>query len=323
MRSLRSIESINYEIGLKELQALVSVADLGSFRRAAAELGYTQSALSHQIATLEHKLAAQLFLRPGGRGAVKLTLAGEAACRRARRTLSEARAIFADIEDSAGGERVPVRVGVTQTIAAEIMPPALRDFRQVHPGAEVLLNEVDGDEVVLAGLGSGRYDLGFVNTTEPDERVEMVPVSEDRWVILTQRGGPIDREEPPSLDVLDGVDLVAWTRRWRAQRELEELMSRRGVHPRIVYRTDDNLALQRLVAAGLGHACVGQLSVLRAIDVSLTWIVPYDNLASHPIVLCVPSGLTLRPTVGALVAAIRAQAPRLSRAEPSLPSVSS
>ncbi|MBV8216917.1 MAG: LysR family transcriptional regulator [Solirubrobacterales bacterium] len=310
MRPVRSSDSITFEIGLKELQALVCVADLGSFRRAATELGFTQSALSHQVATLENKLGHQLFVRPGGRGGVKLTVAGEAACRRARRTLSEARAMFADIEESGGAERAQIRVGVTQTIAAEIMPPALREFREVHPAVEVTLSEVDGDEVVLNGLGSGKFDLGFVNTQAPDERVEMLPVTEDRWVILTRRGSALSASERPGLDVLDGADLVAWTRRWRAQRELEDILNRRGIVPRIAYRTDDNLALQRLVAAGLGDACVGELSVLRAVDASLTWLVPADALGSHPIVLCHPRGQTPRPAVSTLIAAIRAQAPR-------------
>ena len=57
----------------------------------------------------------------------------------------------------------------------------------------------------------------------------------------------------PGFDALDGLDLVAWTQRWRVQVELEDAWSRRGISPRIVYRTDDNLALQRLVAAGLGQ----------------------------------------------------------------------
>jgi len=311
VQSVRSADSINYDIGLRELQALICVADLGSFRRAAIELGYTQSALSHQVATLEQKLGHQLFIRPGGRGAVKLTPAGEAACRRARRTLSEARAIFSDIDESEGGERLQIRVGVTQTSAGEIMPPALREFREVHAGVEVVLTEVDSDEVVLNGLGSGKLDLGFVNSLAPDERVDKVQITEDRWVILTRRGSTISGMDRPGLDVLDGTDLVAWTRRWRTQRELEDLLSRRGVTPRIVYRTDDNLALQRLVAAGLGHACVGQLSVLSAIDASLTWLAPSEALGSHPIVLCYPRAYSPRPAVATLVAAIRAQAPRL------------
>ena len=77
--------SIDKGVGLRELRALLAVADLGSFRRAATELGYTQSSISHQVATLERALGTELFTRPGGRGAVKLTSSGTAAYRRARR----------------------------------------------------------------------------------------------------------------------------------------------------------------------------------------------------------------------------------------------
>lgn len=288
------------------------MADSGSFRRAAVELGYTQSALSHQVASLERKLGRELFVRPGGRGAVKLTVAGEAACRRARRALSEARAVLADVEEADRGERLQVRVGVTQTIAAEIMPPALRQFREVHPGVEVTLSEVDGDEVVLDGLVRGKLDLGFVHTLAPDERVEMTPITEDRWVILTRRGSALSSLGRPGLAALDGTDLVAWTRRWRLQRDLEEHLRQRGIAPRIVYRTDDNLALQRLVAAGLGDACVGYLSVRRAVDASLTWLEPRDSLASHPITLCYARGRPLRAAVSALIATVRAQVAQLA-----------
>ncbi len=309
--SLRSMESINTQLGFRELEAFVTVADVGSFRRAADELGFTQSALSHQIASLERKLGHQLFLRPGGRGAVRLTPAGEAACRRARRALGEARAIVADIEESGRGERPRIRVGVTQTVASEIMPPALREFREVHPGVEVVLSEIDGDDVVLNELASGRLDLGFVDDLPDDRRVDSVAVAEDRWVILNRRGSAISERDRPGLEVLDGTDLVAWTRRWRSQRELEDLLERRGIAPRIVYRTDDNLALQRLVAVGLGNACVGNLSVLRAVDPSLGWIVPRDAGSAHPILVCWPRTSHLPSAVPALVAAIRSQAPQL------------
>jgi DNA-binding transcriptional LysR family regulator len=306
----RSIGSINVEVALKELQAFVAIADLGSFRRAATELGYTQSALSHQVATLERKLGRRLFSRPGGRAAVQLTPAGEAAYRRARRALGEADAIMADIEAAERGERLRIRVGVSQTTASEIMPSALRDFREVHPGVEVILSEVDSDEALMSALGHGRLDLGFAHTTEPEDGIEAILVTEDPWVILTRRDSPIAEVEHPSFDVLDGIELVAWTRRWRGQRELEEAFGQRGIAPRIVYRTDDNVTLQRLVAAGLGDACVGYLSARLPIDSSVTWLIPHDQLSPRPVVLCYPRRRDLTPAVSALIAAIRARAPR-------------
>lgn len=149
-----------------------------------------------------------------------------------------------------------------------------------------------------------------MHNPEPDDRIETIPIFEDPWVILTRRDSLIADIERPSFDLLDGVDVVAWSRRWRIQVELEEAWNRRGIAPRIVYRTDDNLALQRLVAAGLGHACVGRLAARRAVDSSLTWLSPRDLLSTRLIGVCYSSRRELTPAVSALVAAIRAQAPR-------------
>src|ERR1700733_10205291 len=256
MSHLRSIQPIKNGLGLRELQAVLAVQELGSCRRAAAALGYTQSALSHQVSALEAALGQPLFHRPGGRAAVWLTPAGEAVCRRARRALSEVEAVAPDAEQAARGEIVRVRVGVTQTTAAEIMPAALRAFRDDHPGVEVVLVAADDPDTSRAALRRGELDLAFSYNPESDEYVEAVAVLADPWVILTRRDSTIAGLEHPGLGVRDRRALVAWPRRWRGQAELEDTWARRGLAPKIVYRTDDNLALQRLVAAGVGPACI-------------------------------------------------------------------
>ena len=216
MNGLRSIYPIKTGLGLRELRAVLAVAELGSFRRAAADLGYTQSALSHQVSALEAALGRSLFRRPGGRGQVQLTPAGEAVCRRARRALGEVDAMAADAEEAERGQTVRVRVGVSQTAAAEIMPPALRAFRDEYPGVEVVLSGID-DSSGADALRRGRLDLAFINNPEPDDLIEAVPVLEDSWVILTRRDSAIAELPRPGFDVLDGVDLVAWTHRWQGQ----------------------------------------------------------------------------------------------------------
>jgi DNA-binding transcriptional LysR family regulator len=311
MSQLRSIWMIKNGLGLRELRAVLAVAELGSFRRAAAELGYTQSALSHQVAALETALGLPLFHRPGGRGQVRLTPAGEAACRRARRVLSEVEAVAADAEEAERGESVRLRVGVSQTAAAEIMPAALRAFRGEHPGVEVVLIEADESDDTAGrwdALRKGDFDLAFSRSLEPDEFVDVIPLLEDPFVILTRRDSAIAELERPGFEVLDGLEVVAWTHRWRAQLELEEAWERRGIAPKIVYRTDDNLALQRLVAAGLGQACIGRLAARRAVDPALTWLSPREPLSKREIVLCYPRHRQMTATALALIAAIRAQA---------------
>ena len=297
--------SIKNGLGLRELRAVLAVAELGSFRRAAAELGYTQSALSHQVSALEAALGRPLFNRPGGRGQVRLTPAGEAVCRRARRALNEIGAISADAEEAEQGERIRLRVGVSQTTAAEIMPLALQAFRADHPSVEVVLTDTE-DSAVADALSQGRLDLAFAFNPEPDGRIDAVPVINDPWVILTRRDSAIGDMDHPGFDVLDGLDVVAWTRRWPAQVALEDAFRQRGIAPQIVYRTDDNLALQRLVAAGLGHACIGRLAARRAVDPALTWLPPRELLTPREIVLCYPRHRHMTATALALITVIRA-----------------
>jgi DNA-binding transcriptional LysR family regulator len=311
MSQFRSTQLIKNGLGLRELRAVLAVAELGSFRRAAAELGYTQSALSHQVSALEAALGWPLFDRPGGRAQVRLTPAGEAVCRRARRALSEVEAVAADAEQAARGEIVRVRVGVSQTTACEIMPAALRAFRDDYPGVEVVLIESEEDGDSRHALRRGDLDLAFSFNTETDEYIEAVPVIDDPWVILTRRDSEIATVDRPDFAVLDGLDLVAWSRRWNTQVQLEETWQRRGIAPRIVYRTDDNLALQRLVAAGLGHACIGRLAASRAIDPALTWLSPSEpgELGSpRMFALCYPRHRPVSATARSLIAAIIAHA---------------
>ncbi len=292
---------------LRELRALVAVADEGSFRGGAVALGYTQSAVSHQIAELERVTSSTLFTRPGGRGRIALTPEGEAAYRHARRALAEVDALNASVSAARRGERLTVRVGVFQTAAAELLPTALRLLRDEWPGIEVVLTQTDEDPRTVEWLAQGRLDLALTLNQQPDERVEVVPLFEDPWVILTRRDSEIAAAERPSFELLDGADVVAWTHRWAIQSELETAWRRSGIRPRVIYRTDDNLALQRLVAAGLGDACIGRLAAERAVESSLTWLQPRESLTPRLISLCHPRRRELAEAADALSSALRAQ----------------
>ena len=300
----RSIPSIENGTALR---ALVAVADEGSFRRAAERLGYTQSAISHQIAGLEEGLGALLFNRPGGRAGVTLTSAGEVAYHHARRALAALETLDVEVRAAQRGERETLRVGVFQTAAAELVPPALRVLGERHPGVEVSLVESERPEDIVEGLTSGRLDLAYALNPPQHDAIEAIPLMEDRWVILTWRGSPLADVQRPSLDLLDGVQVVAWGQHWWTQVELEELWRRRGIVPRVVYRTDDSVTLQRLVAARLGHACVGRLVAQRPIDPVLTSLYPREVLPVRTVALCHARGRQLSAATRALIEIAREQ----------------
>ena len=294
-------------IEIRDLRALVAVADHGSFRSAATALGYTQSAVSHQIGLLERALGAQLFTRPGGRAAVTLTSAGDIAYRRARRVLGEVETLSADVAIARRGDRITLRVGVFQTATTEILPAALRALRDEWPDAEVILSETHDPVRTIDRLASGDLDLAFTVNPEPDDRITSIPLLDDPWVILTRHDSELTQAESPSFDLIDGAELVAWNLRWRTQQDLERAWRRRGITPRVVYRTDDNLALQRLVAAGYGHACLDRLGAAGVVEPSLTWIEPREILMPRTIALCHARRRDLSPPALALMEAVRHQ----------------
>lgn len=294
-------------IDLKALRALVAVADHGSFRAAARALGYTQSAISHQVGTLERALEAPLFTRPGGRGAVALTPAGDVAYVRARRVLGEVETLGADIAALCRGERQTLRIGVFQTATTELLPGALRTLREQRPDVEVILTEIQDNARTFDRLATGGLDLAFLVNAEPDERIQSVPLLDDPWVILTRRDSELATAATPTFDLLDGVDLVAWNLRWTTQQELEAAWRRRAITPHVVYRTDDNLALQRLVAAGYGHACLDRLGASGAVEPSLTWLEPKEILIPRTIALCHPRRRDASSAAVILMDAVRAQ----------------
>src|SRR5205809_5351303 len=109
-------------VELRHLIALEAVAREGSFGRAATSLGYTQSAVSQQIATLERIVGERLVERPGGPKAVSLTEAGELLLRHAQAIVARLVAAQADLSALSDGAAGVLRVGIYQSIGARVLP---------------------------------------------------------------------------------------------------------------------------------------------------------------------------------------------------------
>jgi DNA-binding transcriptional LysR family regulator len=269
----------------RTLRALVAVASEGSFRGAARTLGYTQSAVSHQIASLERRVGAPLFVRPGGRRRVVLTPVGELAHQHAQRLLLANRAFDEDIRAALAEERETLRIGTSQS-ASHLLAKPLAQLGRQRPGVEVSLSNIATSDALAHQLDQGQLDIGLYVNVEPDDRLVITPLFEDAWMILTHREDPLARSGWTTLDALHGVDMIAWHNRWKAQTNLEQLWRRRQIRPRIIYRTDDNLMIQRLVVNRLGSACLGALSVEHLIDPCLRRISIRDDLPARTLVLC-------------------------------------
>jgi DNA-binding transcriptional LysR family regulator len=291
-------------IDLRTLTALVAVADEGSFRGAARTLGYTQSAISHQIASVERRLGITVFERPGGRGRISLTALGELAYQNAQRVIDATAALEADVTAALAGERGTVRIGISQSSCYVLAQP-LAQLRNHTPGIEISLINCATAETLAQQLDRGQLDVGLYVNIEPDERVVTIPLFEDAWMIIARRDHAIARSSSVTLDALDGAEMIAWHNRWRSQASLEQLWRQRRIRPRIVYRTDDNMMIQALVAVGLGCACLGALSVQELIDPRLRRITIRDEVPPRTLALCYARRREPPPAAVVLIDAIR------------------
>src|SRR6266540_12457 len=105
-------------VELRHLAALEALADEGSFGRAAAALGYTQSAVSQQIAALERAVGVRLVERPGGPRPVTLTEAGRLLLRHANAIVARMQAAAADLAAFSEGAAGTLRIGTYQSVSA-------------------------------------------------------------------------------------------------------------------------------------------------------------------------------------------------------------
>jgi DNA-binding transcriptional LysR family regulator len=250
-------------VELRHLAALEAIAEHGSFGRAAAALGYTQSAVSQQLATLERLVGERLVERPGGPRPVELTEAGRLLLRHAAAIVARLQAARADMEALRAGEAGTLRVGAFQSAGARILPELLRRYTSAWPRVEVRLEEAE-DDGLLSQIEHGDLDLAFVMLPVEDPAVETVELVRDPYVLVTQADSPLARAStPPTFREIGAMPLIGY-RTCLGGQHVEERLRAAGVIPRMAFRSDDNLTLQAMVATGIGIALVPRLTVNEA-----------------------------------------------------------
>jgi DNA-binding transcriptional LysR family regulator len=244
-------------VEVRHLATLAAVAEAGSFRRAAERLGYSQAAVSAQIATLERLLGTRLFDRPRGRGRVSLTAAGRVALEHAEVIVARLTAAQADI--SAAGALGAVRIGVFQSVGARLLPQLVIRLRlSSGPALEVV--EEPSDAQLLELLRRAELDLAFVMLPLPDGPFSAVEILREPFVLLVPTGSPLAKRKQVALADLRGVPLVAG-RSCRATAAAEQAARTEVGELEVAFRSDDNETIRALVAAGLGASLVPRLLI--------------------------------------------------------------
>ncbi|MEV6949928.1 LysR family transcriptional regulator [Streptomyces sp. NPDC051172] len=245
------------DVSLTALRVLRAVAEQGTFTAAAATLGYTQSAVSRQIAAIERAAGAELLERR--RDGVRLTAAGRVVMRRATTVLDE---IDATARELSGlpEQSGTVRLGWFPSVGAVLLPTALAMLRRTDPGLDVVSRE-GTTPVLVRALRAGTLDLALLASMPPfrPPDTESPPLALQTLIeralhLAVPVGHPLARG-----DFVDIADLRG--QRWigsagSGQDRLMGVWPGLDERPEIAHAARDWLAKLRLVAAGCGLTTV-------------------------------------------------------------------
>ncbi|MFI6900391.1 LysR family transcriptional regulator [Nonomuraea sp. NPDC050394] len=239
------------DIELRHLAAMAAIAEEGSFGRAAARLGYTQSTVSQQVAALEKAVGGLVFDRPGGPKPVRLTPLGSVVLGHARDLLAKAGALNDAVDRFKAGDG-RIDIGTFQSVSNVILPSVVRRLRAEHPGCDIRLSEEEPDQPRIGDLDLLFYD-GLI-----DGDSDHLKLLDDPYLLVAGAGAFPDG--PVALERLDGVPMVAWPLTCD-QPVMEQALARGGARPQFVFRSAVNDTLLSMVRAGLGSAVLPWLAI--------------------------------------------------------------
>lgn len=253
-------------LDLTRLRVLAAVARTGSVTAAARELHYAQPSVSHHLARLESEAGIPLLER-AGRG-VRLTEAGRLLAARAEEILGRVEGAQRELDALAGLRAGRARLAAFPSALATLVPDAVARLAVEHPGVSVGLLEAEPPEAVAA-LAAGEVDVALVfehtdvrhaRTVDDLGRFEVTDVLDEPVHLVGPAGTSTVRPEgTPGVESFEDATWIAGCERCRA--DLVARCSAAGFAPRIAFETDDYVAVQALVAAGVGVSLLPSLAL--------------------------------------------------------------
>ncbi|MGF1470228.1 MAG: LysR family transcriptional regulator [Rubrobacteraceae bacterium] len=238
---------------LRELRYFVAVAEEQSFIRAAKRLHMSQPPLSLQIKNLEKELGVKLLERRPRK--VFLTDEGRILLDRARVILNEVQEAEAELKGAKLGVGGKIEVGFISSVALNLLPPAIRLFRERYEKVKVELRELSSEQQAEA-LYKGEIQVGLIRQPFQAPYLETEPVLEERLVLAMPGDHPLSTLEEVPLEEIRNLPMVFFTRQLSPTlyAKIVRLHRRADVFPTIVQDAAHLQTIIGLVASGAGLA---------------------------------------------------------------------
>jgi DNA-binding transcriptional LysR family regulator len=236
---------------VRQLAAIVAVADHGTFSAAARALYTVQSNVSGHVAKLERELGVSLVDRTNG----VLTDEGVRVVERARRVLHEIDDIAADIaslDDDISGD---ARIGVIGTTARWLMPQLLGAIERKHPRVHPIISE-GSTTTIVPGVISGQLNAAIIHLPIDDPELVVDPLFAEDLLLLVHSTHPLAGRESMSLAELEDVPLLLPPKGAALRRVLDRAADGVNVTLRAQAEIDGVRLLASLAFDGYGAAIV-------------------------------------------------------------------
>ncbi len=242
-------------IGPRDLEAILAVARLGSFRAAASDMGLSQPAVSMRIRHAEDVLGVKLFNRTTR--SVTMTRHGERLALRAEQAMSELRALAQEFKDESRLKRGCVVMGASPAITGALLPQILHGFRQRWPGIEVIYR----DEFLVRALdsvNSGDFDFFITPEVESDDRFHWETLMHEEFFLVAPKDHPLVKSRSVLLAEVAEHPLITMPAGTRTRELLATAYRKAGLAFQPPFESKQLVSMIAMVKAGLGVAFMSE-----------------------------------------------------------------
>ena len=240
------------------LQAFLSIAERGSFQRAAGHLNLSQTALSHRMKKLEEDLGVKLLSRTTRQ--VSLTKAGLELLPRARRALDELEAGVEDLRRQGVHRQQQLAIACLPTIAATDLPPILREFAAAH--RDVAVRVFDNSATEIGELVHGEtVEFGVTLVTASSFDLDIEVLFKEPFVLACAADHPLAGRPSVAWSDLEPYPLIRVSQRTGNRMIVDDALGARRERLKWRYEVQHNATAVSLVAAGVGIAVLPRLAI--------------------------------------------------------------
>lgn len=240
---------------LRHLQYFVTVAEELHFGRAAARLNMTQPPLSQQIKQFEEELGFPLFHR--SKRVVELTAAGKVFLHEVRGVLHQLDKAVDHARHTARGELGKIIIGFVGTATYDILPPVVREFRELYPSVSIELKQLSVPQQ-LGALLNGELDIGFLHPTSPHEELVSRLMKQSECIFAIPKNHPLAKKEAVTIEDIRHEPIISLSQEsWPSlYQHFVLLCEKYGFSPNIVQEAAEYQMVIGLVTAGIGIAVI-------------------------------------------------------------------